>query len=525
MLTPEYLDSCADTIIQLYSKLDESITRDIARRICKKGELTYTADWQSQILQESGNLYDEVLEEISIYTDKSKNELKEIFKNSISESMKYDAGIYKLAGKTLSMSQAALQVLTAGYNKTHGNLINLTMTTANTAQTAYINACTLAEMQITSGAFDYNTAIRNAIKSAVTEGTTVLYPSGHHDKLDVAIRRSVMTGVSQTAGQVSLQNAKDMECDLMEITAHSGARPSHAAWQGQIVSLSGRRGYLSLSDIGYGDGAGFKGWNCRHDWFPFFEGISTPNYTQEELDALQAKDTPYNDKMYTEYEATQMQRNMERNIRATRRELAGLDESIKNAPNDEVANRLKEDFQKASAQLKSQEAKLKDFCNQTGLYNEKERCQVYGFGRSTSQKAVHANKKYLSNSSKSVANSSKNGIIVKKRTGKERADEFSKNWRNASLQESIKNFIPNAKKLDIPEKGKIIYFNDDNPIQIVYDINGDYFRIQDTRIQSKRAYLDLDGSNANNKIVDGKQMGRSKSEYQAYTHFKNTDKN
>ena len=71
-----------------------------------------------------------------------------------------------------------------------------------------------------------------------------------------------MTGIGQTTGQICLANARELGCDLMEITAHAGARRSHSAWQGQVVSLSGRKGYLSLSDIGYGTGDGFKGWNC-----------------------------------------------------------------------------------------------------------------------------------------------------------------------------------------------------------------------------------------------------------------------
>ena len=97
------------------------------------------------------------------------------------------------------------------------------MTTASQAQQAYIRAATLAEMQIESGAFDYATAIRNAVQSAAQEGAWVSYPSGHRDRLDVAVRRAVLTGVGQTTGQIGLAYAQDMGCDLMEITAHAGA--------------------------------------------------------------------------------------------------------------------------------------------------------------------------------------------------------------------------------------------------------------------------------------------------------------
>jgi hypothetical protein len=102
-----------------------------------------------------------------------------------------------------------------------------------------------------------------------------------------------MTGIGQTTGQICLANARELGCDLMEITAHAGARTSHAAWQGQVVSLSDRKGYLFLSDIGYGTGDGFKGWHCRHDWYPYFCG--TRMYDEKKLKQMDAKNIQYPD--------------------------------------------------------------------------------------------------------------------------------------------------------------------------------------------------------------------------------------
>lgn len=135
-------------------------------------------------------------------------------------------------------------------------------------------------------------------------------------------------------------NAQELGCDLMEITAHAGARPSHAAWQGRIVSLSGQKGYLSLSDIGYGTGDGFKGWNCRHDWYPYFEG-STRMYSEKDLEELNAKNIEYPDgSMHTLYEAEQQQRAYERKIRATKRTLAACDEALNNLSDEELLQKL-----------------------------------------------------------------------------------------------------------------------------------------------------------------------------------------
>lgn len=204
-----------------------------------------------------------------------------------------------------------------------------------------------------------------------------------------------MTGIGQTTGQICLANARELGCDLMEITADAGARPSHSYWQGQVVSLSGRKGYLSLSDIGYGSGDGFKGWNCRHDWYPYFEG-STRMYDEEKLKQMEAKNIEYPDgSMHTLYEAEQKQRAYERKIRESKRILAVYDESIKNADDEAIKKAYQNIFNKESLKLKNREAELNNFCDKTGLLKRSDRVQKYGFGRSTAQKAVQANKKHL----------------------------------------------------------------------------------------------------------------------------------
>lgn len=267
MLTPDYLEHCADAVILLYQRLDEAIARDIARRLMKMGEVTDTARWQAEQLQHAGRLYDEVIAEVAQYSGMTQEAVRKAFEDAGVKSMDAEIKQYLQAGinvPPIRQNERAWNILQAALKKTGGELLNLTMTTALETQQRFISACTLAEMQVTGGFLSYQEAVRRAIRDAAGEGTSVLYPSGHVDKLDVAVRRAVVTGVNQTCGKITESLADEFECDLMEITAHAGARPSHAVWQGQIVSRSGRRGYLSLSDIGYGTGAGFQGWNCRH---------------------------------------------------------------------------------------------------------------------------------------------------------------------------------------------------------------------------------------------------------------------
>lgn len=407
MLTPEQLAHCADDIVELYSQLEEAIVRDVARRIVKTGTMTDTAIWQTQHMQELGTLNSDILNSISKYSGKCESELKKLFEDAAITATEYDNEIYRKNGlthKSIKVSDTQLQILEAGFKKTQGNLSNLTLTTAVSSQTSFINTCSLAELKASSGAFTPQQAIADAIKQVAQDGAFVIYPSGHRDRLDVAVRRNVMTGIGQTTGQICLANARELGCDLMEITAHAGARPSHSYWQGQVVSLSGRKGYLSLSDIGYGSGDGFKGWNCRHDWYPYFEG-STRMYDEEKLKQMDAKNIQYPDgSMHTLYEAEQKQRAYERKIRESKRILAAYDESIKNADDEAIKKAYQNIFNKESVKLKNREAELNNFCDKTGLLKRNDRVQKYGFGRSTAQKAVQANKK-------AVAKSKNNSII------------------------------------------------------------------------------------------------------------------
>lgn len=408
MLTAEYLDGLTSDILELYAGLDESIVRDIAKRLAKYGAVTSTTEWQVMRAQDAGLLYSDVIDMVAAMTNASNAQVKALFEDAGLEAVRWDDSIYEAAGLTpmpLRQSPAALQTLLAGMKKTAGQLHNLTLTTALQAQQAYIRAATLAEMQVESGAFDAVTAIRNAVRQAALEGASVQYPSGHIDKIDVAVRRAVLTGVNQTAGEISLHNMDVIGCDLVEVTAHPGARPEHAAWQGQVYSRSGKHPkYPSFeATTGYGTGAGLCGWNCRHSFHPFFEGLSDSAYPREKLREYETRTVLLDGKELPYYEATQRQRAYERRIRATRRTLAGYDAAMK-AGGGKLSAAMQADFSQASVTLKKQEARLKDFLRQTGLRGDSARVQVDGFGRSVSQRAIWANKKFT--------NSARNDTIV-----------------------------------------------------------------------------------------------------------------
>lgn len=406
MLSPEYLDRFSDQLLAIIDEFSVSVVSDIAKRIIRMGNISETSNYQIEILQNAGMIYDDVIRRISQVTGYTEEEIKRMFEEAGVKNIENESVYYKAAGKetiTLNQSESIQQILSANIQKTFGDLSNLTMTTAIKAQTLFIDTCNVAMMQVQTGAINYNITVANAIKKAARASTEVLYPTGHVDKLDVATRRAVLTGVNQTAAEINLQYAKEAGCDYVETTAHSGARPSHAVWQGRVFCISGNdKDYPPFSETGYGTGPGLCGWNCRHNFHAYFPGISSPAYTKSMLKEYDAKSMEYNGVKYTEYEVSQMQRAHERKIREYKRVLAGLNSGMENAV-EEVRNVLRDEFNKESVRLKKQEAELKELCYQTGRRYESARTQVHatrdsdgnivGFSRSVSQKAVWANRK------------------------------------------------------------------------------------------------------------------------------------
>ena len=394
----------ADRIIALCQQLEDDILSAVIRRILKMGYVSEASKHQLEVLQAAGLLYDDIVQLIADRTDACTAQVKALFEDAGVQTVEMDNSLHEAAGALpidIRQDSSTRQVLEAGYKKTLGTMQNLVSTTATQTQTAFIQTCDRIYMQVSSGAFSYQEAIMNALRALADTGAEVVYPTKHKDRMDVAVRRCVLTGVSQTAAAVSLRQAEDAGCYLMEITAHSGARPDHAKWQGQLVTITGKDAgkiidglrVFTLSEIGYGSGEGFKGWNCRHNWHAYYPGFSTPNYTQEELKKLDEPCISYNGKLYTEYEVSQMQRAQERRVRAWKRRCITAQEGVNSATDEATRATAQAEFDRSARYLKNNEAKLKDFCRQTGQDRDRFREQVLGFGRSEAQKAVHAAKK------------------------------------------------------------------------------------------------------------------------------------
>lgn len=355
MLSPRYLDGLSDEIIEIYSQLETDILQDMARRLARIGKVTDATKWQAQMLAEAGGLKKNIGRILAKYDKAIVKQIKDTFTDALETNARNDNRIFKAAtGRTVSAPNA--QQMLSTIQKCHSDLSRLTLTTAATTETQFVQQANRVYMQTQSGAFDYDTAMKNAADELSKRGiTTVHYENGRPvtRSIESAVRMNILTSINQTAANQTLSNAEELGVEKFEVTAHIGARPEHEAWQGKIYTKE-----ELYSKCGLGDVAGLCGINCRHSFYPYFEGMEE-HYTQDDLDEMASEKVTYtdkdgNEKEVTRYQGEQYLRKVERNVRFYKRR-AALEEAT---GGDNTA----------SLQLVGKwQAEARDFTKQTGI--------------------------------------------------------------------------------------------------------------------------------------------------------------
>ena len=402
MLPPSTLDRMPDAFVALWQGVEDEILKDIARRIAKTGTITETANWQLWRYQQTEALRSDVVKLLAKYSGKSDTAIRQLLLQAATEAMEREDAIYYHYGlepTPFEESAALNNLLDAGARQTAGTWKNLTATTANTVTGQFERTLDAAWAKVSTGAFDYKTAVKQAVDSLADGMKFVTYPTGHKDSIEVAARRAILTGVNQTAGKLQVARADEMGVEFFETTAHGGARPSHAEWQGRQFHRGGAVDYMGKhypdfeAATGYGTGAGLCGWNCRHTFFAVFPELGDPPaWTRDQLEELNARNIEYNGKLYTRYEINQMQRARERNVRRWKKRYlaetaAGVDEA---------------DLAKTAVKLQAAREELKRFASVTGGRVDSARTNTAKFSRRQAGKATALSQEYHTEWLKSI---------------------------------------------------------------------------------------------------------------------------
>lgn len=304
-----------DNIQGYYRNLEDRTLKDIVKRInasCTIAETT--SEVRIQSLLNLGYDLKDIEKELSKDLDITAHKLGSLVNKAGLKSYAEDAKYYKIGGKKLKENPAVLKMIDVISKSSVEDLNNLTGTVGFAGKPLekwYKETLNQAVIDITSGTYSKSEVMRKVVKDIGDKGLEYIeYSSGRNFSVEAAVKMNLVSSVNRLSAEISLKNAEEMNQDLMELTAHAGARPTHQEWQGQIVSLSGNPDYLSLNDIGYGSAEGFMGVNCRHNWYPYFPGKSKRFWDDETLE-----DFKYKGKIYDEHSAYQRLRNLERTAR------------------------------------------------------------------------------------------------------------------------------------------------------------------------------------------------------------------
>lgn len=404
ILTPRYLAGVADGVVDIFSQAENEILADIARRIVKTGGVSNTAGWQLQKMREAGMLNEDTVKQLAAATNKSEAEIQRMLKESYKRALSFDIDVIpadlKMSWTQIKDNPAFRAIMLQGVNNANQLVSNFTKTTAGAAQTAFFNALDVSYLQHITGAQTREEAVRGALKKLAQQGIyKVAYPQDNggifYNSVEAAVRRALTTAVNQSCAKLQLANCDMLGTDLVETTAHLGARPSHAVWQGKIFSRSGStKKYPDfVKSTGYGTGDGLCGWNCRHSFFPYFEGYSTPAYDMSKFDSEE------NARLYEE---EQKQRRYERMVREAKREVSTLEAGLDAAESAELQEGLAADLRQAKQKLRNRQKLLREYCEDHDLFNDYSRTYTPGYnGRNRTRIVSAKTPKMLDNPAKS----------------------------------------------------------------------------------------------------------------------------
>ena len=391
---PDILDALPEELAELFRDLELKLLEEICSRLKISGQLNEVTVQDIRALRSHGIDLEEIKKAISEATDTGADKLDKLLDDVVERNQQYYTELVDLAHVTAPERLVDHEDIYAIYEQTRGAYRNITQSMGFLARQgrhrvmlpparAYQWALDNAELQIMSGAISYNQAIGEAVKQLADSGLkTVSYESGHVDSVDVAVRRAVMTGVNQLNQKYREQSMDYLETDLVEVTAHLGARntggpmgwENHAKWQGKVYQWSAKIRTSSgrypdfEGTCGLGSVTGIGGANCRHSWWPYIEGVSERTYTDAELEAMKPENRPkikFEGREYDDYQATQKQRQIERTIRKQRRLKAAYE-----------AAGLTEDAAAAGSRLKILNQKYREFSKAAGLPEQRERMKV-----------------------------------------------------------------------------------------------------------------------------------------------------
>ena len=408
MLNEYQTELLPERIYQRLNAINTEYLESIGQTLKKIGELRPSDVHKLQQMYEYGTNADDIARKLAKASEKNISEIYEIFDIVAKENYDYSKPFYKAKGMPFipyEENESLQRYVKALAKQTADEYINLTQHTAfavfskdgksiaplfesnaNKVATSlsdtYTKVIDYAVSKVQTGVSDYNSAIRNVVKAISDSGIrTVDYATGYSRRLDSAVRQNILWGLKQCNQNTADLIGKEFGADGYEIDYHSAPRPSHADMGGRQYAIGKGRTINGEYYPSFESEAEplLNDYGCLHFKFSILLGISEPTYSPETLATLKANDNEkveFEGKKYTKYEASQVQRKLETEIRRQKDRTI-----IAKAAGD------REMREEAQAKINLLTSKYAKFSKAAGLPTKMERARVAGF-RNISVKSV-----------------------------------------------------------------------------------------------------------------------------------------
>ena len=371
MITPEQMTALQDALSKIADPVTYFIIKDVIRRISEAGKITSTAEYQLKQ---------------AIWLKKSQSDINTLLRkiNPSEEVATAFSKALEVIYEQMGMEPDVIsdEILRAAIKLAEDDFTNITQTMGMVdpygnplpLQDAY-RACTdYAFTKVLTGAQSYQQACYEASKNLIDMGVRVIdYESGVHTSVDAAVRRDIFGGMGLMVEQIEDHIHEELDATGWELSAHEACAKDHEPYQGRQYTNAE---YMELNGTAENPGIlkrRIGTLNCKHIAFPVMIGIQKPIYTEEQLKAMEKRNhdgITFEGKHYTMYEATQMQRALERAIRKQRRKIIAFEE----LPDQE------EKLKAARIRYTQLVQKYRDFSDAAGLRTQEARILVENWG-------------------------------------------------------------------------------------------------------------------------------------------------
>ena len=388
-MTPEKITELSKKLGIIYSELETEILVIVANHL--KTSEDYSDDvftWQVEKLNELNLINQETIKLLSKVTRLTEKEIEQIFDEVLIETInavdKQVKEVYEKAKKAGVIEAFIVLALMESFKPLPiGNeyrelverhkrtifrefniFINETLITTNLGQGAVAQMYRDIINRAASRAMTGEITIQKAVAETVIEWskrgvlTSFVDKGGRRWRLETYAETAIRSTINNLYNDVTIERTKEYGTDLVLVSSLPDPREACSHIQGKVASLSNPSSnpkYPSVYDFGYGEPWGLRGINCRHRFFPWFEGISEnnqPQYSESE--------------MAHNRELRQRQRYLERQIRQAKRELK-LAEIIGDEETIQAKKKL----------LRKRQARIRKFVAEHDLTRRYDREKIY----------------------------------------------------------------------------------------------------------------------------------------------------